>query len=507
KKHIREMAKTLGISPDMIYRQLQKQRGKMKKIARAKDVPQAYIDAVARLKAKSLSFGTVPRELSTERCIAILEQNGIIPKGQLSTSTVNRRLKDEGFRTPKPVVRYEADYVNQCQQLDFSRSKYFELLEYDADKDDYILIVNTRSYVTKKDDGKKLRLWLAQLVDEKSRASLKRYYAAAGENTFMGLDFLQFCWGREEDAHPLRYIPDYLKSDNGSFMKSEEAQNMLLALKIEWLRITPSNSKSSGKIERRWRTLWQGWELEMAVRLGDKATIYMSEFNDMIHQECINDLQKPHPRTKSQSVGHVYKTGLVAHPPRQVDLDTMRIACRVLERRVGPDCRLTIDNVELCAPEEYARKKIRVYRNLDGEYVGEAIDDKSQRFPIVPFESQSFLQYKSYSETRQETALKEYEATGMQEQIAKAPAPAQDAPGNVKYLKPAVQHTQPETPFSGEKKRAFANLDAAKMHIGRQLRSSYADYAETFDPILEQTLDIDIIEGVIATIRKQRLAI
>lgn len=513
KQYIERIAAAHGVSTDTIYRELRRARGKQKQVKREKDIPEEYIALVAQIKAKSKSMGAgTPRELSTERCISLLEQMGKVPKNLLTASTVNRRLIELGFRDPKPVQRYEPEYVNQSHQLDFSRSKYFELLDYDKGMDDYILICNQRSYVTKQDDGKKLRLWVAGYVEEKSRKNLWRYFAAAGENTLMGLEFLQFAYD-QRDGEPLFYPPDIIRSDNGSFMKSREAEYLLKSMKTEWQPITPSNSKSLGKTERRWRTLFNGWELETALRIGDKNTIYLREFNELVLAECQRMLELPHPRIKDRSVGFVYQTGLQAHPPRVMDVDTFRHACRVFERKVGVDRIVTVENTELRAPAQYVGQRIRVYRNIDGDYLGESIAEKTERFKLEQFSAATMGDFHGVPDSAQETALKQYQASDLAHKMPKPDATVQraDLPSNVRMMPVRPQQDTAQGPFAQAKpdeqsSDSFKNRSMAREYIGRQLGVSYSDVAEIFDELLKVSLDRDIIDGLIADVRTQRMA-
>lgn len=218
RRAIEKIAESLEVHYSTVYRILARKNGPKKTTPRSCDIPQEYIDMIAQIKGEGLRFGDKERELSTERCIQLLEATGRIPQGVLITSTANRRLAMAGFRQRKAAVRYEAEYANQSQQIDFSRAEYFELVDYDSQARDFLVMVNGRGLSYKNKEGIKQRLWAAQVKDEYSRIRLVRYFAATNENSLMGLQMLNYAWRREPDEHPLHYVPHYMRTDNGSFV-------------------------------------------------------------------------------------------------------------------------------------------------------------------------------------------------------------------------------------------------------------------------------------------------
>lgn len=496
-----QIADTLGISMATVWREFRRINGLQRKRrapARQEEViDERWIDAILALKAKGKRLGTAAREISTERAIALLEEMGTIPAGALAASTANRALKAKGFRDHKPVQRYEANFVNQSHQMDFSRSEYFDIVEFDHYRQDYVLMVNARGGMYKNKDHKKLRLWLATILDEFSRARLVRYYAAAGESALLGLQFLQFAWGRGEDDHPMRYVPDVLRTDNGSFAKAAETQAMLKALGIKWQPSSPGNSKSMGKVERSWQTLWRGFELETALRCGEKGTIYLAELNALVHAEMIRVLEKEHPRKDTQ-IGTAYTTGLRKHPPRTVDIDTLQVACRVLERHVAMDCTVSISGEYFRAPEKFIGQRIKVYRNLQGAHIGESMEGvKPERFTLEPFEPNRFNEYSAFPDTAEEIGAKSFDNSELPARLrALGPGSTQASAPRALVLPHAEQEIDVDSPFS-DHVAAFNSRPEAQAYIGRRLGCSYAEVAAYFDELLDATLDRDLIDSVV----------
>ncbi len=97
-----------------------------------------YCELIAALKIRTTN--KKGRHLSTPRALWILENHGVdvegerilVPRGLLKASTVNRYLKRLSF-SPKglwlePVVtHFQADYSNECWQLDFTPSEIKKL--------------------------------------------------------------------------------------------------------------------------------------------------------------------------------------------------------------------------------------------------------------------------------------------------------------------------------------------------------------------------------------------
>jgi len=493
RRAIEKIAESLEVHYSTVYRILARKNGPKKTTPRSCDIPQEYIDLIAQIKGEGLRFGDKERELSTERCIQLLEAAGRIPQGVLITSTANRRLAMAGFRQRKAAVRYEAEYANQSQQIDFSRAEYFELVDYDAQAGDFLVMVNARGLSYKNKEGMKQRLWAAQVKDEYSRIRLVRYFAATNENSLMGLQMLNYAWRREPDEHPLHYVPHYMRTDNGSFAKSEYAQSMMARLGMKWLPSKVGNKRSMGKVERGWRDLWQ-WELQEAIRRGDKAVLYLSELNSLVYQEMLRELETPHP-TREGLRGDLYRRSLASaeQAQRKLEISVIDLATKVLERVVGIDCQVKIEGGIYQAPEAYAGRWIRVIRNPQGMYIGESWD-RRDRFELTPFEYQSFLEYKGIADTYQERMAKEYR----QELVQGQEQGQRQEQGNIIYMPAArEERVAVESPFALPQGGQFTDVEEAMRYIGRRLGLPYSKVAHLFDELIQVCLDRQTIEDII----------
>lgn len=506
---VSKYAEQFGVSKHTIYRELRKIAGASKKIVREKAVDQGLIDSIAMLKEKGIN-GIEGRELSTEICIDILKMQSTPGADDLIVSTVNRRLAESGYRQREPIVRVEAKYANEQHQLDFSRSKYFQV--YKFENGDYILKATTKS-LSYKENEYKLRTWLVGITDAYSRASLTKAYAATGESVLIGIDFLNFVYTRDEDEHPLRFIPDVLKTDNGAFIKNKSVSSMLEKLEIASELVVPYKKHGIQKQEAKWKTLWRRFELKEFVKFGEGYTISLSGYNELLHEFNTSQLEQRHP-VKSSKCGHVYRASLTANPPRQLTSDLREIIARPWVRTIDDTCCVSIDNQKyLCSNWRYIGKRVRVWMNLAGEAVAELMDEFSK--PFVLTATDGYVMTGDYSGRHPQLYR-----DAMQEKL-KSEDPVmlerhsdgakQAAESNVQYIKPRVTEVEVETVFTNsidDENYSFPSTYKAKVYIAEQLgrQATYSRYAQVFDPLIDTTLKRSDIDKVIQEIKLKRVA-
>src|SRR3990167_7221894 len=101
---VEQYASLFGVSKDKFYRMLRVEFGKQKTLNREKKHADDVIKMIAKIKEKGRKMALVERELSTQRCIRMLVDNGITGADDLRVSTVNRRLAEAGYRDTTPRV-------------------------------------------------------------------------------------------------------------------------------------------------------------------------------------------------------------------------------------------------------------------------------------------------------------------------------------------------------------------------------------------------------------------
>jgi transposase InsO family protein len=497
-------AERLGCHPTTIYRELAKKFEPMKTVQRQKQIPQALIERIAAIKSRSRQLGLGSRELATDRCIQILQDMNIEGADDLTVSTVNRRLREMGFRKEQPYRRIEAEFANQEHQLDWSRSKYFQLRSYDDGRSDYLLEIAGRELHYKQGNDR-LRTWLVQVKDSYSRLRLCRMYAASGESALIALDFLQWCWTRDEDDHPMRYLPHVLKLDNGATARRKEFRAAADALGIEIQTSRPYNSQSQGKIESAWRSTWQRFELDLATRLGDGGTIWLAEYNSLLHEHLAGeDADLAHPILRGTRA-HAYRTSIRAYPPRSTDADVVEIACRAEERTVGLDCTVNMGGQKWEAPEAVAGERIIVHRNARGELVAEALERQMKPFRLTPFYPNQIGDFRG----PQDTAGTRHDKAAAEE-IARPLGTPQES--TVRYLPPKPETVEPDSPFTraaeAEQPEPITAHDA-RLLVNRRLKAAslfYDDFAHVFDPMVIDNATAQEVDAVCTEILRRKKA-
>ncbi len=471
--------------------------GRQKKVDRAKVHAAELIDKIAELKMQGLLLtkgASVQRELSTDHCIQILMDRGEPGAELLTRSTVNRRLNERGFRIKQARTRIETPYANFEWQMDFSRSKYFQVHKWDKNLNDYLLKVSGRELHYKMDD-KRLRTWIVQVKESYSRIRQVYAYASAGESVLIGLDALHRIFNRiDEDPHPLRHAPETLKTDNGAFIKRTETKTALAALGIEPQRSKAGNKESQGKVESGFRSMWMEFELPIAVKLGDGATIHLRDYADLLHQFCIDELAKEHPYIVGQSRGEAYARSIQQHPQTYIEADVLEHAFRTETREVDQSRLFSYAGVQYQAADFAAGKTIRVYKNLNGDVMGEVVDTFGKPFHCIPpmdgfkyparlsgnYEHRPHATYRQQLETQVEASEKEAKKERQTQTYQR---------DNEVFFPPRETKREIESPFAiRDTVVDFSNVTQAKIYAATRLRGlgyEYTDYDYAFDDIMQ----------------------
>jgi hypothetical protein len=508
---VARLAGYFGCSKDKIYREMRGRFGPKKTVEREKriDPGNRLMQKVFDMKTVAEGLSLVKREPKTEWCIGQLQAEGIQGAEALSVSTVNRRINEMGFRERQPTVRLESDYANQVHMIDFTRSKYFQLFEYDPRRDDYMLIVSGNELHYKQGNAR-LRTWICQYMDDYSRLRKSKMYAETGESAFLGLDHLSWAWAPEEDDHLMRYLPlEMLRSDNGAFRKATETKTAMDALDINLTKQRPRHHGGTAKIENRMRSLWKEFEGPLALQLGEGGRMWMSEYNALLYDFCVKEQQKQHPFHKEYTKGEIYQQSLADRSitQRTTDVDVIRLACRVEKRKVDDHLRISLNNEYYAVPQYVdgvptIGKQVYVHINKYGELTGKLIDDlASSKFELEAWEPLSWGEYGSFKHTPRQKREDQFEeeAPSLDEIIGRGSAPIETdkeqvagAGGHVQYMKPETEKAEPDSVFSDRIEstgRLFRSELDGREYIGIRLEAwglSYGDVAGYFAGVFEE---------------------
>jgi hypothetical protein len=540
-----------------IYRALNRSYGKKKSVQKECriDPENELIKKIIRMKMYGYQ-GIQNRELATDLCIEILIEEGYKEAEKLTVSTVNRRMVELGFRERDVIVRVEAEYANQQHQLDFSRSKYFQVYRFDSSKSDYILKATTKQ-LTYKENDTALRTWLVGLTDAYSRASLVQCYAATGESVLIGIEFLNFAYnrsltpgpspdtrrgeglpsssplsslsgqqsphpalsqsGRGDEGHPMVYLPDVLKTDNGAFIKNESVKMLLYKLGVKSELSKPMKKRGIQKREAAWKIYWRRFELPMYIKFKEGYTIHLQDYNALAHEYMIKLLDRNVPG-KAVTRGHAYRTSIAMREQRIVSVDMRELLTRPYMRVVNDDLTITIKNQKYAAPRNFMGKRVSAWVNMNGEVVAELLEEPGK--PVIMPPTDGFVSVGDFSGREAQSFRSKIEDEIAGEKRQHTPGPSREG-NSIQYLPVRKKEVEPDnvydaarlhTPAYGHPSQEgiqFRNEFEAKVYIANQFgrNASYADYAEIFDPLLIDTLRKADIDLVIAGIKEKRVAL
>ena len=517
---LEEWARRLSPDPDdpmstqTLRRKIRHRKGKAKETSgRPRKIPGALIDFVEKAKARGIEMGLGDRELSTEKCLDIAERKGVAGAAEASPSAVNRRLRENGFRETKRKRKVEADFATQVQLLDFSRSKYLQVRDYDEEADDWLLEVSGKQLSYKDPEGA-FRTWYAMIIDDHSRVRLGRLFCDTSENALLGLTFLRWAWTREEDEHPLRHVPRILQTDFGAFRRSKRVQNAFDALGE--VQLKKAGKDAQGKIERSFRTLWQRFELPFAVEHRDGYQIHLTDFNHLLKEHLLEEAGRPHPERSGYTCSQIYRGSIQRTPPLQLDADLVELAFNVHTRQVDPYGRVSIEGTKYRCPDSHENvaiepgMEVRVQINAEGRAIGRLVErNHKDPFELEPWEQPAYEEMgteeaEGTGRTKLERLRRQTDVTStLKGDVLEEDAPEVEVDDDGILAQLGERHVEVSVDSDFEDASEPEDMPMhpgqAREYIGRRVASighTYADAAEVFDPMLGDATQ-DEIEKVI----------
>lgn len=487
----------LNISRDTLHREIRKLSGPRKQLAQRITERKVHIAMmVVEMKQRGMDRSLKEHEMATRRCLDRLARQGSIRKGEISASHCNRIIRDVlGWREPATRVRFSTQYALQEVQMDFSTSKYFQIVGYDEARGDWKLKASGRKLYYK-ENPHKLKLILGGAIDHYSRLFLVRSYPGCAESTIIGMGLMNWMLTRPEDDHLLHHLPFRVGVDNGGPWKSQEFTHVRSALDLDVRMIPPEHKESLGMIENHWQNVWR-WELEWSE---DYPAMYLSEYNELLHHEAIAEQALAHPEL-SGTRRDIYQQSILQNRPRTVDTDLMQIATRTWLRRVGADLSISVEGTKFKVPQ-YAGstwtngKQVRVYQNMSGEWLGELVEAYGKPFVLQPFQATPYGEFTGSPKQTFRDRIKADIAAGysMYKDVNRPAAERVDPEtGEIiesgsAVLRPAANPAQVRSPFTAERAPdAFDSVFEAKSWIGKQLEPygiSFGDVSGVFDGLL-----------------------
>jgi hypothetical protein len=317
------------------------------------------------------------------------------PSGLLKKSTVSFYLKrfglDSNSLAIQPVVvRFQAEYSNECWHFDFSPSdfKYF-----DGDK-------------VKEGESQPI-LMLASIVDDRSGVTYQEYHYVYGEDTMTALKFFfNAMAAKKHPGFPFQGIPQTIHTDNGPVSKSTVFKRVMAYLNIEVLKHLSKGSdgrrttaRSKGKVERPFRTIKES--LETLYHLHKPKDL--EESNEWLRHYLERYNQEKH-RYESHSRLEDWKKHLPAEGFKAM-CDWERFANLAREpetRKVGSDACVSVNTMKYQLSHELAGLTVTLLWGLfDNELLVEY--EGNQHGPFYPSTGPiPFGKYRSFKKSSRE---------------------------------------------------------------------------------------------------------
>ena len=523
----------LGVSSDTIYRQLRTYRkGRVKESPQPRTYDTAHVEEIMRRKIDGYQFGTIDREIPTHILRQQLIDEGVGEEQIPSVTRINDILRHEMLmREGRTYVRIEASCANEQAQLDHSRCKHFQIKDWDSKRGDWLLTVQSESLAYKQDNTQ-LRTWYTNYVDRFSRLFVPRIVAASGESITVGLEHLDFVFNRDADANPVSYLPASLQTDRGSLNRSQPYTRALEALEID--KGTSHSKEANGMVERRFRSIWTGFELPLAQKMGKGQTIWLSDLNAMLMEYAVAEGQRAHPVHGHLSRQEAYLQSMLSHRPREIDVSVLRVACRVEERKVGPDGTISLPGARWFVPQYVKQdgrpiptrgQRLRVWASASGEVVAELIAQYCKPFRLEPWAPNALGDYsrRTAPTTRErveaELQHERDQAKHDRKRQRAAAQSTQHGPIRIAPLLPDTDLVDADSPIIRSPQREQVTEDRShlmtehetRLYIGKRLAAEgryIADYPTVFTPLLSQSggiqrTDADrLITAVLDRVRK-----
>lgn len=287
-------APKLGRSTSTVYRDLKKLIGwDSGRKARADKGKRKVTLTQARLVAGLLREGkrlNGKETIGTEQAKMLANMGGLAIDA--SVSTINRVLREERLsklqqRIPRAHVEQQALHPNHVHQCDPSIC----VLYYAGGKQH---IMEQREFNKNKPHNfERIKLKLLRYVYEDRASGMKavRYYEARGENQTDLLDFIQWCWSKQE-GRTFQGVPKVLYVDPGSANGAHSVKAICDAHGVRLIPHAPGNAQAKGGIEKGNDTWERGFEsmlLVQPVNNADELNAYALAYQEAYNANRIPD--------------------------------------------------------------------------------------------------------------------------------------------------------------------------------------------------------------------------
>ena len=266
-----------------------------------------------------------------------LSDNGSITHGQVSESTVCRfvgQIQAELKATPnRDMRRYERPHINEVWCGDSSFGPKL------TDR-----------------DGRKRRVYIIALLDDASRM-------VTGIDIFFHDNFVNLMSVLKSAV--ARYgRPKILNFDNGKSYRNKQMELLAARIGTTLNYCQPYTPTGKAKIERWFRTMKDQWMAGLDMRdfhsldeLRGSLFAFVHRYNLTVHSSLHGKSPQDRFFSEPEQIRRI--------PDDEID----KIFLLEIERRVSPDCVITIDQVEYEVDYRFAKQRIRLRYSHDMEQI------------------------------------------------------------------------------------------------------------------------------------------
>ena len=315
---------------------------------------------------------------------------------------------------------------------------------------------------------------------------------AEGEDTLTALDFLYHAFSKITDSEVELYgIPDFIYTDNASFVKSKLFMRVMAKLGIQVLTHLPrgkggrkTTARAKGKSERLHRTIKTIVEPRYKFDLPKN----LDHANRCLAELAVELAHKKH-RSQNITRHQVWKTNLPAHAALSIcSQEHYSLLLREpIERAVKSDATVQLNNVHYQLSPQFAGEDVIILVSLDKTCIN--IEYRDEEYgPFLPVEAPTpFGEYNHHKKSAKEQAADNVVelSTVISLRLPDYETQTRRAPLNVNvnllpgYVK---KHSS-----SLEAKLALAK------HLGKPLSLLTEKQRQFIDALTEQTLEHDVL--------------
>ncbi len=330
------------------------------------------------------------------------------------------------------------------------------------------------------------------VIDDKSGLTYSRYYLAEGEDTLTVLDFLYHAFAKMTDLQTELYgIPDFIYTDNASFVRSRLFMRVMHKLGIQVLTHLPrgkggrkTTARAKGKAER----------LHCSIKSMVEPCYQFELPKDLEHANaCLGPMtvEIAHKKHRTQNITRyqVWKTNLPTH----VDLSICSyehyslLLREPVDRVAKSDATVQLNGVHYQLLPQFAGEEVTLLLTLDNNSIHIEYREKEYG-PFLPIEAPTpFGEYNHHKKSEKEQAADNVvelskhitlHLPSYENQTKRAPLNINTnlLPGTIKKYNTSL-----------EAKLALAT------HLGKPLSLLSGKQKQFIETLIQQTLEHDIL--------------